>query len=521
MEIAYGGEMVNGVKVADLSSYLEVLIENYQAKGKGRPSELVGISQSFDRIRAMDRGTVTDEDNKIRQRLGNIIKLLGTTSIDNKDLKKLESISKKDSSNINKEVKKRYEQEVLKLEGDIRKFKNKFPELNNSFFTLDKNNLKQERASEMVPEGKRRFFDGSYCAIYEGQTRTVRPWISNVQDYLSSLKLEMSRIQGNSLIENDIGGISRNDERLKVVEDYGTMVREGKIESVDDKKVGFFAKLKFSPMKKSGSVKDIVNKLSDIDYAMDLINMAISDVSKSANYKETLRFLTEMKQKYSTIKLQAEEELKNTNYYDMEKKVSEQRKIDAEKLDEQYLRSELRAKFLKLLSVNDKEKEKELLKEIRSISLPENVKNEEKKNAAEQYQAELLEKETEKKIVNEEKDALHDVRAREANGLRQRAIEELQMDGRFDSQFVESGMDVRDAVSNVDKEKMISEKMKEIQSRSSLSVEEQALLDLKRDGYVDKNATLKNLQPYERDALYAQIRINKNAEFEAKKGVRR
>ena len=47
MEVAYNGKTINSVRVSDLSSYLQVLIANYQAKGKGRPSDLTSLQKVF------------------------------------------------------------------------------------------------------------------------------------------------------------------------------------------------------------------------------------------------------------------------------------------------------------------------------------------------------------------------------------------------------------------------------------------------------------------------------------------
>ena len=515
MEIASNGKTINSVRVSDLSTYLQVLIENYQVKGKGKPSDLTSLQKVFYDVEHMNNGIVSDNDNKVRQRLDNIIKLMGTTSIENKNLKELQNVSKKDYSNSTKDAQKRYRQAILDFEKNVRKVKNKYPELNKSSFSVMENNLARVEAKKMSP-----FYNdkGDFCVIYRGREQAPKSWKSNVEDYIASLKNEMSKIQGFSS-EVEVNKAKRDEERLKVIEDYGTMVREGKIEAIDrPEKVNFFANIRYNPMKKSASVKEIVNKLSDIDYALDLMDRAISEVSNttSINYKETLVKLQEMKKKYSSVKLQTEEQLKNSGYYDMEKKVSEQRKKEIEKEEEKLKREKVRLLYTKMITTEDREEIKRIINEIRSVDLSENVKEEEKNNAALEYKQKQEERKIDAKVVNDEKDLLHDVRAQSANNLRQEAIDNLKSSG---EQYVENGSDIRTTGGN--DEQRINREMAEIQSRGALTVEQQALVDLKAEGYLREDATLNDLKPYERDALNAQIRINKAAENNERRGARR
>lgn len=104
------------------------------------------------------------------------------------------------------------------------------------------------------------------------------------------------------------------------------------------------------------------------------------------------------------------------------------------------------------------------------------------------------------------------------NARRKRAIEELKLNGAFDSQYYEHNGDIRDGMTSERVENMISQKMKEMGTQKNLSKNEQALQDLKDLGYMREDATLKDLKPYEHDALLAQMRINSRAEAEKNGG---
>ena len=69
------------------------------------------------------------------------------------------------------------------------------------------------------------------------------------------------------------------------------------------------------------------------------------------------------------------------------------------------------------------------------------------------------------------------------------------------------------------KEELIQRKIQELKRKDDVTKQEQALQDLRDEGYIKReDATLENLKPFERDALYAQMRINARALEEQSSG---
>ncbi len=455
---------------SNLNGYLEVLMENYHVKKKENPVLLAEMSKVLSDIYYMDINLISKEDNEVKVKLGNIIRLLGTLDMDAKVLKKLEDISKKDYTSSFGERTKRFEDLVSKLEKISSKAGKKFPELNRTTFRVDENNLKRNIAIEMSPYVHDR---GEFCGLYDGITKDPLSgsWISNVKRYCDFKRRQM---QGNkaSIDSNEQNiSISKNTSRMEIVTQYEEMRRNGEIEKGNKT---FFAKLGFSPLKKRLSTKEIVEKLDNIENIIQLLDMAINAVSnaKDIDYEKTLEELKSLKSKYTSIKLKVDKDLENSDFFNMEEKVNEKRDKEREEELERLKRQKVKLLYSKMINCEDEQELSNLRMEIKAIDLSENIKNEEKRKAAIEYEQNQVNKQIENKIIGEEQKRLHEIVREDAIEIRKQAIMELGLDDAFQSQYVENGLDVRDTIANDRVEKLINDKVEEIRRRQKEALEQ-------------------------------------------------
>lgn len=393
----------------NLCDYLDVLVENYYCKTKKRPSILVELSKDFGDLSFVNYDDiVSKEDVTLKVELDNVLHLLETSNIDSKDLKDLKSNVQSDWYKF---INKRTEKVKAKVDNVLKlmdKASKKIPELNRSAIRVHENNMVgREKARK-----QNYFKDSDYFELHrDRENKTSIDFTVGLKDYISFVngKLNVSTVVAeNALgINTKKGYVPSNmrSEEQKVIEDYEKFVREGKVDKIADEPLTFFAKLGFKPLKKQVSEKEIIEKLSQSSYVLDLIDYAIDTIKnekKELNFSQTLSQLNNLKSKYSVIVNKARDDLKNSNYDSIKEAVENQRKIDYQNKIDKLNREKCKLLYNKILKSNDEKEKKQLLEKIRFIELDNDIKNEIMHDTIVEYELAQENKKMEGQIIREE-----------------------------------------------------------------------------------------------------------------------
>lgn len=524
--------------VMNLDVYLDVLMENYRCKGEKVPESLIELHKLIGKLDfSVDVELIKEKlekDFSLKCSLGSVVDLLKSTNISSSELDELRGSISKDWSNIVNKEKKDVNEVLEKIEKAFEKASNKVSELKRNHIRVDEKNVKGMQgvenqtifSFEKIASNFSLYAD-VYTPIneYDKISRrnheliTFSEGLKRASNYIKSSM--HSYISGDLNIEKIEKEFTKSEEQ-QIVDDYKKMVGEGKIEKIPEKPLTFFAKVGFKPLKKQLSEREIVDKLAQTNYVIDILDEAIGIiiVNKATEiFSQTLEQLKELKKKYSVISNKLNEDLKNSNYEEMKNRVENQKEIERKEELHKLKRKKCILLYDKILRTNDEEKIKKYLDEIRIVDLDKNEKEEIKNEVEHAYRIEKATKEMEVKIIREEQQQIHDYEAEVANAIRRRAVKELEMEGAFESEYYEAGLDVKDGMTASRKEELIQRKIQELKRKDDVTKQEQALQDLRDEGYIKReDATLENLKPFERDALYAQMRINARALEEQSSG---
>lgn len=516
---------------SNLLTYVHALLKDYSCRNIKRPSILVELSKEMNGLSALlSSSKLSSTDYELKSNLDNILKLLKTSNVDEKELSSLiNSVNNDWEKHKNKKI-ERFEEKVKYVTKLNEKAIKKISFLRRDGFVLHEDNydglIEMEKQDiSHSNSGHLYGIKSNFCHIYkEPHSKETISFEKGMEIYLTFIQRDVNKVEVSSN-NKEIEFIDSMQQEKKILDEYDKMVSQGKIKVENNKPLTFFGKMGFQPLKKRISEREIIEKISQTGYIIDLLDYAISTIKEnkgSIDFSKTLEELHSLSQKYSIVSKKLRDDLKNSNYEEMKKAVENRQEIERQERIEELNKQKVKLLYKKVLKSDNDEEIKQLLEEIRFVELSDSDKEIEKNNAAVEYETEIENKQIEKQIIREEYEKEQEYKKEVANGLRQRAIEELEMQNAFAPDYYESGLDVKNSMTSDRKEELIQRKMNELKNKDKITKQEQALRDLKEQGFLKRDdATLSNLKPFEHDALLAQMRINARAEQEQSTGYSR
>lgn len=523
--------------VINLTTYLEVLIENYRCRGEKIPESLKELYKFIVNLRYVDLEEMQEKVEKIadvKYTIGSGISLLKTTDINPKELSTLRDSVSKDWNSFLNEEQKDIKDLLTLIDKAFEKASKKESDLLRDRISVDEKNIKgMQGIKNQETSGKLPYYFDLYANVFTTtieysptrgniNTREQITFSEGLKKVLDYVKVSLrSYYSGNLELEEIKIEVVETDEQ-EILDEYHQMLGEGKIEKVSkEKPLTFFAKIGFQPLKKQLNEREIIDELAKTNYIIDILDETIRVIMSNQATKifpQTLEKLEELRKKYNAAYKQLNEDLKNSNYEEMKNAVENQKKIERKEEIHRLKRKKCLLLYDEILRTSDEELRKKYLNEIKEIDLDEKEKEEIKHSVEHAYRIEIATKEMEEKIISDGQKQDHNYESAVTNNIRRQAVKELDIEGAFESEYNEAGLDVKDDMTTGRKEELIQRKIQELKSNDYIIKQNQALQQLKDEGNIRKEATLSTLILAERQALEAQMRINDRALEEQSSG---
>lgn len=496
----------------ELNSYLELLVAEHKLKHpkdtffnkfKQERGELNELLNQLHKYFALSLNPEQKQALQTRSQLNLIISQIETLNlpIAMKDINSIKTAIEKDKNYIlddfyqNKEI---VEKEITqKLEKSMKKNK----ELSKNAIKVSDDNIKLgDIKRKYLTSERHKYKSASYWIIELPGDPTFSQAVSQ---FIQKKTIELTSEKIDNQTINYTGNIASKkhyESERKLITEYQKFISNGTIKPIP----------KFKPNKTSEQLENL-EKLRNIVDALEQL-----EIKSNQQFNNTNQTITSIKKKYQEQIIKLEQQLKN----DLSIIQDEVKSIIAKEQEQKEFNFQFElikeySKKIALIANNDKltEEQKQEIKELtEKIKMITGLDASQKEQAIEagkieyakelEYQKNVIEAKREEQKQN--KEAEKDTQI----NLRIAAIKELELENAFNPNYEEKNGDIRDTITKEQKEELIKEKMSEISSRKNLSLEEMALFDLKRLGYIKReDATLSNLKPFEKEALLAQIRL--------------